>query len=126
MKAKQLTVYVNDAPGALASIARALADSKVNITGLLGFANEALSPVRLLVDKPAQAKKALRAAGLEPSEEDVLVVTVADKPGTLAQVAEKLAANGINIQSAYASGGGKKVRLVMVVSDIARASRLVR
>ncbi len=127
MKAKQLTVYVQDSPGSLAHVARALADHKVNITGLVGIGAQNLSPVRLLVDSPARAKKALRAAGLEPKEEDVLVVTLADKPGTLAAVAEKLAAAGININYAYVtSSGGKKVHIVMAVSDLARAARLAR
>ncbi len=126
MKAKQLTVHVQDAPGALARVARALAGQKVNITGLMGVGADARSPIRVVVDNVARARKALQAAGLETSEEEVLVVALADKPGALATVAEKLAAAGINIHYAYASSGGRKVNCVMAVSDIARASRLAR
>lgn len=127
MKAKQLTVYVQDIPGSLALVARALAAEKVNITGLIGLGSESLSPVRLLVDSPARARKALKAVGLEPIEEDVLLVALADKPGALATIAEKLAAAHINIHYAYASSaGGRRVNVVLAVSDIARASRLVR
>ena len=95
MKAKQLTVYVPDAVGTLAHVARALADKKVNITGLICVGAGDQSPIRLLVNSPARARKALQAAGLEPTEEDVLVVQLPDKPGALAAVAEKLAAAGI-------------------------------
>ena len=127
MKAKQLTVYVPDAVGTLAQVARALADKKVNITGMLCIGAGDRSPVRLLVNSPARAKKALQATGLDPTEEDVLVVQLADKPGALAAVCEKLAAAGINIHYAYASGGaGKKVNTVLAVSDVAQASRLAR
>ncbi len=127
MKAKQLTVYVQDAPGALGRVARALADKKVNITGLFALAAQDKSPVRLVVDSPARAKKALQAAGLEPVEENVLVTPLADKPGALATVAEKLGSAGINIQFAYASGGvGKKANLVVGVADVAAAERALK
>ena len=81
MKAKQLTVYVPDAVGTLAHVARTLADSKVNITGLICVGTGDRSPIRLLVNSPARAKKALQAQGLYPTEEDVLVVALPDKPG---------------------------------------------
>ncbi len=127
MKAKQLTVYVPDAVGTLAHVVRTLADSKVNITGLICVGSGDRSPIRLLVNSPARAKKALQAQGLDPTEEDVLVVALPDKPGALAAVAEKLAVAGINIDYAYASGGiGRKVNTVLCVSDVARASRLAR
>ncbi len=127
MKAKQLTVYVNDVPGSLARVTRALADHKVNIRGLIGVGQETLSPIRMLVDSPGRAKKALRSIGLEATEEDVLLVTLADKPGALANVAAKLADAGINILYAYAiASGGKKVNCVLALSDLARASRLAR
>ncbi len=127
MKAKQLTVLVNDVPGSLARMAQALAAQKVNITAMMGVGNESLSPIRLLVDNPARAKKALRSAGLQATEEDVLVVPLANKPGSLAGIAAKLASANINILYAYATGGsGGKTNCVMAVSDIARASRLAR
>ena len=126
MKAKQLTVLVNDVPGSLARMAQALAAQKVNIIAMMGVGNESLSPIRLLVDNPARAKKALRSAGLQATEEDVLVVPLANKPGALAGIAAKLASANINILYAYATGGGGKTNCVMAVSDIARASRLAR
>ncbi len=127
MIAKQLTIYVPDAVGTLAHVARVLAQKKVNITGLICVGAGDRSPIRLLSDSPARARKALQAAGLDPTEEDVLVVQLPDKPGALAAVGEKLAAAGINIHYAYASGGtGRKVNTVLGVSDVGRASRLAR
>ncbi len=126
MKAKQLTVYVADAPGTLARVARALAEHKINITGVVCVGAGERSPVRVLTSSPARAKKALATAGLHPIEEDVLVVRLSDKPGALAAVAEKLAAAGININYAYATGGGKKVHAVLAVSDVGRGARLAR
>lgn len=127
MKAKQLTVYVPDAPGTLARVTRALADGKVNITGLVCIGTGERSPVRVLTNSPARAKKALQAAGYHPIEDEVVVVTLPDKPGALAAVAERLAAAGININYAYATSGvGKKVHTVLALSDVARGARLAR
>jgi predicted regulator of amino acid metabolism with ACT domain len=51
--------------------------------------------------------RALQNAGLEVSDErDPIVVDVEDRPGTVAQVAGKVADAGVNIELAYATFGG--------------------
>ena len=56
-------------------------------------------------------------------ERDVIVVDVEDRPGTMAQVARKLADAGVNIELAYAAFGG--VRLVLGVDDLEKAREAV-
>lgn len=53
-------------------------------------------------------------------ERDVIVVDVEDRPGTVAQVAGKLADAGVNIELAYTTFGGG-VRLVLGVDDFEKA-----
>jgi hypothetical protein len=53
-------------------------------------------------------------------ERDVIVVDVEDRPGTVAQVASKLADAGMNIELAYTTFGGG-VRLVLGVDDFEKA-----
>lgn len=69
-------------------------------------------------------RSALQNAGLEVSDErDVIVVDVEDRPGTMAQVARKLADAGVNIELAYTTFGG--VRLVLGVDDFETARAAV-
>ena len=56
-------------------------------------------------------------------EREISVVDVEDRPGTMAQVARKLADAGVNIELAYTTFGG--VRLVLGVDDFEKARAAV-
>jgi len=107
-KAKQLSVWVEDRPGMLGKVASALGAKKVNIIGFMAPSADGRDAIRMVVDKPAAAKKALAAGGWETSEEDIIQIALADKPGALGIAASKLGAAGINIEYAY-TGSGKGV-----------------
>jgi hypothetical protein len=62
----------------------------------------------------------LGSAGIEvDAESDVLVIDVEDRPGTMGEVARKVAEAGVNIGLAYSTFGG--VKLVLGVDDLDRA-----
>ncbi len=120
---QQLNVTAANRPGALARIAEVLAKNKINITGLDSSGPQRL--IRLLVSNPARAKRALLKAGLKVRTEDVVVVTLADKPGALARTARKLANRRVNINYAYGTvaRGGKRAAIVLGVAKPRRAAR---
>jgi len=127
-KAKQITVWVTDRPGVLAAVASALAEKKVNIQAVLAHTHLDQGAIRLVVDKPAAAKKVLAAKGWRTSEEDVLAVTLPDKPGMLAAAASRLGHAGINIQYAFVgtAKGARRVTCYMAVADVAAALKALR
>ncbi len=127
-RAKQITVWVTDQPGVLAAVASALGEKKVNIQAVLAHTHLDQGAIHLVVDKPAAAKKVLAAKGWKTSEEDVVAVTLPDKPGTLAAVASRLGNAGINIQYAFvgAAKGARKVNCYMAVGDVAAALKALR
>lgn len=109
-KTKQFTVAVENQPGAVAAIAKTLGNAKVNILALLATAQGTSGTVELVVDNPKRAKKALDEAGLPYVETTAEAYELQNKPGSLAQCLEKLAAKGVNLNSicATAAKGGKK------------------
>lgn len=127
-KTKQVSVWVDSTPGQIARIAAALAKAKVNITAFTAYGTGGESPVRMLVTSPAKAKKVLRDLDLRVTEEDVLRLTLPDKPGKLAEVGQRLAQAHVNVDYAYASvaTGAKKADLVMAVSDLAGATKALK
>ena len=126
-KAKQITVWVTDRPGVLGDVASTLGEKKVNILAFLAHVTGDEGAIRLIVDKPATAKKALTGRGWRVTEEDVAAVTLADKPGTLGAAAAKLGRAGINIQYAYAGNAkGGKVTAYLAVADIGGAAKALR
>ena len=127
-KAKQLSVWVDDRPGMLGRAASALGAKKVNIIGFMAPVADGRDAIRLVVDKPAAAKKALAEGGWETSEEDIIQIVLADKPGALGTAASKLGAAGINIEYAYTGSGkgAQKVSAFFAVPDVQAALKVLR
>ncbi len=127
-KARQVTAWVDSSPEQIARVARALAKARINITAFTSYGSGSEIPVRLLVTSPARARKVLRDLDLRVTEEDVLRLTLADKPGMLAQIAERLAQAHINIDYSYETvlKGARKADLVLAVSDLAGAAKVLK
>lgn len=125
-KTTQLTLTLQSKPGVLAKISRALADAGVNITAICAAETAGRGKIRMLVSDPARAKEALKAAKYRPGEEPALTLTLEDRPGALARVAEKLAQGKINIKCAYSTtAGGGSSTVVLTVSNVDKAQALL-
>ncbi len=100
----------------------------MNIIGFMAPAAEGRGAIRLVVDKPAAAKEALAEGGWETTEEDIVQVTLANKPGALGRTASKLGAIGINIQYAYTGSSKRtqKVSTFFAVADVEAALKALR
>jgi hypothetical protein len=75
-----------------------------------------------------QAWDPVTGLNLRFSEEEVVGVILANKPGTLAEAAGKLGNAGININHAYtgAEEGSKKQLVVFAVSDPKQAGKILK
>ncbi len=126
-KTTQLTLTLESKPGVLAKISQALAGAGVNITAICAAETAGRGRIRMVVSDPARAKEALKAAKLRCGEEQALVLTLEDRPGALARVAEKLAAVKINIKCAYATTGGMGggTTVVLSVSNVDKAAAVL-
>jgi hypothetical protein len=105
-----------------------LGDAKVNITGFTAYGTGGESPIRLQVSSPAKAKKVLQGLGVRVTEEEVLRLTLADKPGILGEVGSRLGQANINVDYAYGSvaKGGRKADVVLGVTDLVGATKALR
>ena len=123
-KTKVFTITVQNQPGTVATIAKALGSAKVNILALLGTAQGATGTVSLVAEDARRAKKALDEAKLAYEETGAEQFELANKPGALAQHLEKLATKGVNLSSIHATAvkGGKKAVVVYTVEAAAKAS----
>ncbi|MFB3917020.1 MAG: ACT domain-containing protein [Terriglobales bacterium] len=127
-RVKQLTAWTENRPGRLAEAAAALGEKKINILALwAGVAGDRWA-IRMIVDKPQLAKKHLEQKGWEITEEDVVRVSLPDKPGSLGRAARKLEAAGINIEYGYTSRGktAGKIDNYFALTDVAAALKALR
>lgn len=98
---REFSVTLLNRPGQLAALARKLADGGVNIETLAGVANNGESLLRFMVDDDDAARRALVEAGVRFEERAVLDTFLPNRPGSLAAMAEDLAAAGVNIDAIY-------------------------
>ncbi len=122
----QLLVLAEHKAGSLAHICSELAKVAVNITAIMA-AHDQPGGIRMVATPVATAKKVFDQLGIAYKEEDAIGVRLGDRPGALGKVTRKLADNGVNILYAYGSivKGENRALIVMGVSDIAKAEKLV-
>lgn len=101
----QLAVFLENKPGALARMCRALEEEQVNILGLTVSDTVDHSVIRMVVSDTRKALHILEQRNVLVVESDVIMMENDNKPGGLATVAEKLAKAGINIEYAYLANG---------------------
>jgi hypothetical protein len=126
-KVTQLTAWVENASGELGRIAQALGQAKVDITAFTAYGAGLSCPIRLQVSNHAKAKEVLLGLGIRVTEEEVLRVTLAGRPGLLENLATRLGEAHIHVEYAYAAvpRGKKTLDVVLSVSDVAGACKIL-
>ena len=122
-KTKEFTIEIENRPGAVAEVAKALGAAKINILALLATAHGATGTVQLVVENAGPAKRAFDKANLKYREVPAEQHELANKPGALADYLEKLAGKGVNLDSicCTAAKGGKKAVVVCTSAAWAEA-----
>jgi hypothetical protein len=99
---KQISVFVENQPGKLAEVTKAIGDAGVDIRALSIADTSDFGILRLIVDKPDVVETALRAREVAVTLTDVIAVGLDDKPGALFRVIEILGEQGVNVEYMYA------------------------
>lgn len=101
--AKQLCIFLENRPGVLSRLCRALSDARINLKAISVLDSLDHAVVRLVVDKPAAAKRLFEDHHLLVIENDVLALSLADRPGELGRIAARLAKAKLNISYVFGS-----------------------
>jgi hypothetical protein len=99
----EVTAYLENKPGRLAKVCSALAQEKVDIRALSVMETDGPSVLRFVTTDLDKTKHVLTSLGTEFRIGEVLAVQIDNATGSLAKVLEKLAAEHINVEYAYAS-----------------------
>jgi hypothetical protein len=116
VKAKQVSVFVENKPGRLVAILQVLEKKDINIRGMsVGDAAD-IGIVRLILTDPDEGFKELQQAGFTVRIDTVLCAEVPDVPGGLLHsVADPIAKAGVNLLYFYAYTEPTTNRIVAVV-----------
>lgn len=116
---KDLTIELEEKVGTVAAAAEALGKAGVNIEGICGFVVGGKGVGHLLVEDAGKARQALEAAGARVTgEQEVLVMEIEDRPGSLGQLTRKIADAGVNLNTVYLA---TRTRVVLGARDLEKA-----
>ena len=100
---KQFTLYLENKPGSLSNVAEKLAASKINIEGISVSASTDVGLVQLVTGNATETEKILTSSHVAFTVQDIALLSLTNKPGSLAEVAAKLSNAGVNINYVYAT-----------------------
>ncbi len=129
MSVKQISVFLENRPGCLCEMTKALADGGVDLRGLSLAETSDFGIVRLIVNDVLNTATVLKSAGFVSSLTDVLAVAVSDTPGGLHRVLELLSEADINVEYMYAILSGKNSEIAYMifrVNDNAKAESILK
>lgn len=111
-----MVIEVENEPGALAKVARAISDAGVNISAATFVGGDKRAELHFLVPHSEPTRRALEKVGVVPTRErEVVVVEAEDRPGELADLARKVSEAGINIDLLYVA---TRTRIVFGAEDL--------
>ena len=125
MSAQQLSIFLENQSGRLAEVMDVLAKAEINIRALSLADTSEFGVLRLLADKPSEARAALREQGFQAQITEVSAVEVPDRPGALSLVLNAFHAAGVDVEYMYAFVGRPRHGAVMIfrLSDPEKAAQ---
>ena len=125
---KQLALFLENKPGALSKVCRALAAVGININAISVSDAVDHAVVRMVVSDAQRALHLLGEHGVLVIERDVLMFEGRNKPGELGRIAAKLANHKINIEYAYSATplNASTGAMVLRVNNPKKAMRILK
>ena len=116
---KQLVITVNNRVGTLAEVTDVVSSSGINLIAICAYAVENHGVIMFVSDDNQKAKKLLKAKKYDLREEEVVLLSIDNKPGALQTVTEKIAEAGIDLTLIYGSVDkkAKTSRIVLISED---------
>ena len=129
MSVKQISVFLENKPGCLHEMTKALAEAKIDLRGLSLAETSEFGIVRLIFDDVLGTANTLKDAGFIASMTEVIAVEVPNVPGGLNRVLEILHEADVNIEYMYAILGNKSSEtayMIFRVNDNERSASSLR
>ena len=124
MNIKQISVFLENKPGALYGMTGVLAQNKIDMRAFSLAESSDFGIARIIVDDVYTAANVLKEAGFIYSLTPVLGVAIPDTPGGLNKVLQVLTDAKVNVEYMYAFLGGKEAErayMIFRVQDNAAA-----
>lgn len=121
----QLSIFVNNEPGRLATINRIIKDTGVKVKAFNLAESAEFGILRAIVEDPDHSYEKLKVKGIIVRKTDIIAISVQDAPDSFFQAAEVLGKNGINIEYGYYYSGMAGGILFIRVDDTPKAVEIL-
>lgn len=123
---KELQFKTPNRTGVLSKVANVLKDAGVNLIHAWACGEGSHGYFGVVTSNNARAKKALRKLSIHGVEKEILMVSLPNKKGQLARIADKLAKARIGVTCLSAtSGGGNRVAVLINTRNNRKARRII-
>jgi hypothetical protein len=126
MIAYHISVFAENRPGRLDHITGVLAQANVSIRAIKISDLGEHGVVKILVNDPDTAYRALKQAGVLASKKEIVAVAVEDRPGGLHEVLKILTRQRINVEDSYGFVLRDRAILMIEVADVAETMVLLQ
>jgi hypothetical protein len=128
MKLKQLSIFLENAPGRLYEATDALGEAGLNLRSLSICDTSDFGVLRILVSDVIRARNVIMSKLLPARVDDVIAAELDDIPGSLARVLKPFKESQVNIEYMYALAGTSSGKAVMIFrfSDNDRAIEILQ
>ena len=118
MKAKQLSVFLENKSGRLTEVTEALGNAGINLSAMSIADNSDFGILRCIVSDPDKAYQVLKEAHFAVKITDVIGFVCPNVSGSLAVVLKELSAKGIFIEYMDSLANGNVAHVVIRPSDL--------
>lgn len=125
---KQIVINASDRVGTLATINDIVSQSGINMIAICAYKRSRKSEIMFVSENNAYAKRLLKSKGFEVTDQEIVLLTVENRPGSLRHATDKIAEAGIDMTLIYGSVEkvGKTTHLVLVTEDNKKALAALR
>jgi len=116
--AKQLMIQVENKIGALAHMNSLLASSGINMIAICAYAIENVAAIMVVTEDNNEARSLLEEEGFEVREEEVVLLSIDNKPGALKRITDKISEADIDLRLMYGSVDEKsKMSRIVIIAE---------
>ena len=126
MSIKQLSVFAENKPGAVAQITDVLSENSIDMRAMNIADTQDFGILRMIVSDTEKARLALKESRCVVSVTDVVCVEMPDRPGALGNIIKLLAENSVNIEYMYAFANGVDAAAVLKSDDPGRVIDILK
>ncbi len=126
MKAKQLSIFLENKSGRLTEVTDVLGKNKINLCAMSIADNSDFGILRCIVSDPDKASAVLKDAGFTVKITDVIGMAVPNTEGALAIVLKHLSENGVFIEYLYSFSNGNVANVIIRPTNLDECDRILQ